>query len=273
MKRKSEKLFSTGEFAEKFNIKKDTLFYYDRIDLFHPAIVKENGYRYYTSSQIETFWTILSLREIGVSIKTLQEYFNSPSAKQLNIISNNQLKTVEAEIAKLQSIKHLLLRISKATKEIMNTELEQLIIQPLPDEWLIYSEKNTIDIDTSNEQWLKFFDSFVYENGIARAAYVGSVISQKDIENQHYGRVERLFSISSNKTGEKRSGGLFAVFYHKGNYESIPTIYPHILSKIKESGFWITGDAYEEYLAAELTTNNPDEYITKIAIPIKEAKE
>lgn len=34
MNRRDKKLYTTGEFAKKFNIKKDTLFYYDKIGLF-----------------------------------------------------------------------------------------------------------------------------------------------------------------------------------------------------------------------------------------------
>ena len=52
MKRKDENLYTTGAFAKYFGIKKDTLFYYDEIGLFSPAFIGENGYRYYTASQI-----------------------------------------------------------------------------------------------------------------------------------------------------------------------------------------------------------------------------
>ena len=48
MNRKKEKLYSTGEFAAYFGVKKDTLLYYDKIKLFCPAGVHRNGYRYYT---------------------------------------------------------------------------------------------------------------------------------------------------------------------------------------------------------------------------------
>lgn len=37
MSRKQEQFYTTGEFADYFNIKKDTLLYYDKIGLFSPA--------------------------------------------------------------------------------------------------------------------------------------------------------------------------------------------------------------------------------------------
>jgi len=69
MERKDEKRYSTGEFAAFFGIKKDTLFYYGKIKLFCPAEVSENGYHFYTSVQIEPFWTLLSLRALDVPVK------------------------------------------------------------------------------------------------------------------------------------------------------------------------------------------------------------
>ncbi len=35
--RKNFRTFTTGEFAKRFGVKKDTLLYYDKIDLFKPA--------------------------------------------------------------------------------------------------------------------------------------------------------------------------------------------------------------------------------------------
>ncbi|MEK4207855.1 MULTISPECIES: MerR family DNA-binding transcriptional regulator [Paenibacillus] len=62
MIRKNLTNFYTGEFAKLFGIKKDTLFYYDKIKLFQPAGISDNGYRYYTLQQLDTFWAIQSLR-------------------------------------------------------------------------------------------------------------------------------------------------------------------------------------------------------------------
>ena len=43
------KLLTIGQFAALHEINKKTLMWYDETGLFRPAVVKENGYRYYTS--------------------------------------------------------------------------------------------------------------------------------------------------------------------------------------------------------------------------------
>ncbi len=63
--RKNFRTFTTGKFAKRFEVKKDTLLYYDKIGLFKPAGKSENGYRYYTIPQFDIFWVIQSLRELN----------------------------------------------------------------------------------------------------------------------------------------------------------------------------------------------------------------
>ena len=45
MEKKSELYFTTGEFARILGVRKHTLFHYDEIGLFSPALKEENGYR------------------------------------------------------------------------------------------------------------------------------------------------------------------------------------------------------------------------------------
>ena len=56
-------LFSIGELSKYQNISKQTLIFYDKIGLFRPAYVDpNNGYRYYSSAQIDRLDTILIMK-------------------------------------------------------------------------------------------------------------------------------------------------------------------------------------------------------------------
>ena len=78
---KEERLYTTGEVAKMFAIKKDTLFYYDRIGLFSPVTRKgSTSYRYYSSKQLKILDTIISMRDMGVSIDELKEYIKDISS-------------------------------------------------------------------------------------------------------------------------------------------------------------------------------------------------
>ena len=68
MEKKSELYFTTGEFARILGVRKHTLFHYDEIGLFSPALKEENGYRYYFVWQMDMFEVIRALQKLGMSL-------------------------------------------------------------------------------------------------------------------------------------------------------------------------------------------------------------
>ncbi|MCY8514192.1 MerR family transcriptional regulator [Bacillus atrophaeus] len=268
MNRKNLKTFYTGEFAKRFGIKKDTLFYYDKINLFKPAGISDNGYRYYTMQQLDTFWAIHSLRSLNFPIKELKNYFSAPSSEKLTKLAKDQLLKVEEEIKNLQEIHWLLSEIMSRSEEIKNATLGEVVIVELPEEPVIYSAPNPRNSDTSNEEWSYDYEVFLEQTGLKGPASIGSVISEEDILHGRFKRVERLFTRIKIPNAKIKPAGLYAILYHKGTYESIPGAYPFLLNEISNRGFRVSGNAYEEYLIDTLATNNEADFVTKISLAV-----
>lgn len=55
-----------SEFASLTNVSRQTLIYYDKINLFKPDYKNEIGYRYYSIKQIELISVITLLKELGI---------------------------------------------------------------------------------------------------------------------------------------------------------------------------------------------------------------
>lgn len=269
MKYEKDITYSTGQFAAHFGIKKDTLFYYDRIKLFCPAGIKNNGYRYYTASQIGPFRTLLFLRELNVPIKTLQEYFEDPSPERLAGISANQALHIEMEIGKLRRIQTHLHQITRALQEAKKADFENIKIETAPPKRLLYSRHMGHCLETSEEQWSIVHDDFILHSHIADADNVGSVIAESDLKDGNFDRIDCLFIESADTAGIIREGGQYAVYYHKGRYSRIKFSYQRMLSQINAMGYSLAGPAYEEYMVAETATKNEEEYVTKIMIRVK----
>lgn len=269
MNYKKTATYSTGEFAAHFGIKKDTLFYYDKIGLFSPAGVRDNGYRYYTSAQIEPFRTLLSLRELNVPIKTLQDYFRKPSPEKLAEISARQLEKIETEMAKLVQIREHLTQISSSLQEARNSESGKVQIKQFPPVYLIHSEQLDGSLETSELQWSQVQDDFILKADLSGITNIGSIISQDDINSGNFDRITCLFAESPVPTEHLREAGRYAVYYHKGPYSTVKSAYRDILTQIKLLGYSAEGDAYEEYLIAETAAETPEDYVTKIMIKIE----
>lgn len=239
MNRRDKKLYTTGEFAKKFNIKKDTLFYYDKIGLFQPIEVDAKGYRYYSSTQIPILATILAFRKMNISISKLQEYFATPSVLKLLELVDEQIVGIDREIERLGNIKRRFESIKENLLEGESVEFEKLYIK---------KEKSR---------------KYIYSNVIS----IGSVISVEDLKKRNFGRVCCLF-IEDRKDEKELEEKTYAVYYYKGGVDEIDRIYNDILDKIEKENYIILGDAYEEYLITELEGLPENINVVKIKIEI-----
>ena len=101
---------SISEMAQIHDISRQTLIYYDKIDLFKPEIIDDkNGYRYYSTLQIPQLREICFLRSIGMPLDDIRKnnaYNNSESTIEL---LESQYDKLNAEIEKLAA--PLLLRL------------------------------------------------------------------------------------------------------------------------------------------------------------------
>jgi effector-binding domain-containing protein len=65
-------------------------------------------------------------------------------------------------------------------------------------------------------------------------------------------------------------GGEFASYIHKGSYEGLHQAYITVMKWIDDQGLVICGPDREVYHENMATTENPQEFVTEILIPIKE---
>ncbi|WP_341349349.1 MerR family transcriptional regulator [Clostridium botulinum] len=267
--RKNFRTFTTGEFAKRFGVKKDTLFYYDKIGLFKPAGIRDNGYRYYTIPQFDIFWVIQSLRDLNFPLKSLDNYLKAPSPQDLIELSKNQLNKVDQEIEKLIQIRSILNRIVLQSEEALNAPLDKIILMDLEKEPILYSNKNTLKSDTTNEEWSSYYEEFFKKTELKGPAFIGSVIDKNDLLSGRFGRIDRLFVRMDKPDATIKPAGLYAITYYKGSYESIVDFYEVFMRKIKEQGLTICGNAYEEYLLNILATQNSRDFVTKISVAVK----
>ena len=73
-------MYKIGEFSILSKTTVKTLRYYEKENLLIPAYIdKETGYRYYETSQLIDLSKIISLRQIGMSIKDNTFYRNISS--------------------------------------------------------------------------------------------------------------------------------------------------------------------------------------------------
>lgn len=268
MKKTTEKTFSTGEFAKLLGVNKDTLFYYDKIDLFKPAGTYDNGYRYYTIEQFDQFMAIHSLRTIELPIKELKTYFDTPSAPALQQLAMEQQEKIAREIQKLQDIQFFLERTVALTKEMEEVSVGEVFLRQLPAESIVYNFEK-IDWSASMEALYEHSKKFIKQLGVKSLAAYGVVHAKDDFWHEGSGESSRLFCRLDDPTAQIKPAGQYAIIYHQGPYDEIPETFRKLLTHLKKEQLELDGDIYEEYLLHSIAAKEEKDYITKISVKVK----
>ncbi len=181
----TNKLFTTGEFADICGVKKQTLFHYDDIDLLKPECKNENGYRFYSVQQAEIFSTIDMLKEIGMSLTEIKDFFQFKTSKSAIELLTEKEKLVEMKILKMKYTQQLIQNQKRQIEEGMRSDFDRFTIEEMGAEQLVLSEYilsfPTKDIAKTAISFMKYTkrERLSINKG-------GALIRQEQIENEDY---------------------------------------------------------------------------------------
>ncbi|MEF3330360.1 MerR family transcriptional regulator [Oceanobacillus sp. M60] len=270
----SKKMMTTGEFADLCEVKKQTLFHYDEIGLLEPEYKNENGYRYYTIQQAEAYSVIDMLKEIGMSLAEIKDFLHSKNTKKITDLLTEKEKLVDIKIRKMQRIQHLIKNQKRQMEEASQLDLDQFTIEDMKVEQIVLSENI---LNYSHKDITKMVISFMkyVKQGEINVENWGALIRHEQIETGDYLNYSYFYlrenQLHLTKTFEKKAGK-YVIGYHKGSYMHTYQTYEQIKDYLKETGYRICGDSFEEYLYLMdgSSLNVSANYVIKIMIEVEE---
>lgn len=266
-----EKYYRIGEISRLYKISTDILRYYDKIGLMSPDFIGENGYRYYSKKQIWKLNNIRNLRNIGVGLEDIKEFLDERNINSANDIIEFQLEKVEDKIKKLTELKEEL------TSKLENIEFfktfkdfNKPVLKFIPKRKFLRSKGNfkqdwEIDFELKilNEK-TEYDNDFILTNN-----EIGATLSKENFLNGEYLTFSESFIINDVK-GEIIPEGYFLTIVFKGKYDESYKYYNILKKYIEENNLIVTGDIHEIYHIEIHITENEDEFITEIQIPVAE---
>ncbi|WP_427042516.1 MerR family transcriptional regulator [Fusobacterium sp. SB021] len=266
-----EKYYRIGEISRLYKISTDILRYYDKIGLMSPDFIGENGYRYYSKKQIWKLNNIRNLRNIGVGLEDIKEFLDERNINSANDIIEFQLEKVEDKIKKLTELKEEL------TSKLENIEFfktfkdfNKPVLKFIPKRKFLRSKGNfkqdwEIDFELKilNEK-TEYDNDFILTNN-----EIGATLSKENFLKGEYLTFSESFIINDVK-GEIIPEGYFLTIVFKGKYDESYKYYNILKKYIEENNLIVTGDIHEIYHIEIHITENEDEFITEIQIPVAE---
>ncbi|MFD2878449.1 MerR family transcriptional regulator [Paenibacillus rhizoplanae] len=211
-------------------VPRKTLIFYDQIDLFKPAFVADNGYRYYIRSQLDTIGVIYIFKELGMSLEDIRAYLEHRSPLSTLELLRKQEEVVQQQIAKLNLAKEMMLQRAENIEHSLNVDTSRMVVvlqerKPILRSCRVHESRRELN----EELWDDFQERLHKEN--APAGYPGgAIICKEDLLRRDGDIISYMFSFITTQHHEQEymPEGYYLVSYTRADYEDTEKIYPQI---------------------------------------------
>lgn len=261
--------YKISDLAALFGITVKTLKYYDEIDLLKPACRDtKTGYRYYDNNSIDTLSLILILKNAGVPLQNIKAYFHSSyiPGTILNIL-------IRQRDLLNQNIEAMSMYCAEPGVHIVKDEI-------IPDVHCIYSKNIVQAKEDAANQFIKLNELAVKLKVriMPMYCYIAESHSLNMLSSTTY--INQYLEIDPDsitpfaekspfiKDIMKLKGGRFLTTVHRGPYAGLKDAYQKILNYAHANDLR-TGIGFRKYYLKNCAnTNQEDDFITKLAVPI-----
>ena len=278
-----------GEFSKLSGLSVDTLYHYEKIGILKPVCVeKASGYRSYDASQLLSANKLHALKDAGFSLKEIVEIqrSNPPASlliEKLEAKAKTLAERLSEESSRLERLQTNIFLIKNGGIP-MASEITIKSVEPI----LAASIRKTFEKERFDEEleamWAdinRHIDikggrrtipcMMIYHRGWVDADNWDSTDASEPLDVEV---VEPIITpIEGSETVrvyELPMVKRLACIVHEGPYSTIPKTNVALFRWIMQHGYRAEGTIREIYHKGDWATQNPDEYITEIQIPLRE---
>lgn len=284
------KRYAIGEVSILCNIPIKTLRYYDEIELLQPKYRNaESNYRYYSKEQLTTLLIIRRLRAQGFCLKDIKDLITNTKLSNLEEKMEQRCAEITAEINLLQvkkdACESLLARVCRGMDIVdqyycADTDRSKMQIEEIPQGRMIYSRetmKQYHNADVSLQRWTDIYEQCttlgIHMKSPIIVTFHNNALDQflmKDCDVEFGVLVGDEFELPAEVTNVRDWGGMqAATIYHVGKYSEIMQSHVALIQWIHQNNYEITGSVSEEFIISPLDTNDENDHVTKIIMPIE----
>ena len=263
--------YKIGEISKIYGIGRDSLMYYEEIGILKPFRDK-NGYRMYKLSDIWRLNLIKELRSLNFPMKKIKEYLDDRNIESTKEILNKEIILIDEKIEELLSYKqNIMKRLDTINDELRNLKLYEID--------LVYINKRKALELNANITKDEEFDFLIqklqkdYENRftILGNNNIGSSFCLDKIKQGIYNEFKSVFCFLEDEEEIYNiifNEGYYLTLTYKGEYKNNKHHINKMFKYIEEKGYKVISDPIEIYKIDIHETEDINEFITEIQIPV-----
>lgn len=272
-----DQLYSIGQMAKICNIPIQTLRYYDNIDLLKPAVVKDNGYRYYKTEQILPVNIIKGLRELNFSLEQINSIMRQDDIDHVLKVFQDKREELKREIDSLKVAEKNVAGYIENLQLYNSLEDDEYIeIKKLSARKVAFTRYRS---PSNPGSFMARYNELHNIVEIKKWKITGSLMA---VFHDHYTEydynnadIEVCVPVKSteDETDNIRliQEGKYLSKLHKGPYDKMQESYKYMLDWCSKNNYRIVGPAIEIYLVDFTTTKDPQKFITELQLPVKKS--
>ena len=279
MQKFNDPCIKTGDFARLCGTNKRTLIHYDEIGLFKPAFTDVRGYRYYSDSQFDVFFTINCLSKLGMPLKEIGAFLNhrNPQAlKKLLLEQREEVLKEEERIRKTRQVIETKLALVSLQEKLESNQAgsstEHIFQEYTPEEYMILSDPLNTNDHEAIIHTLCSHIGYCNKNNLNAGHPYGAMLDVSELRQGHLDTYAYFFTKVIDRPEDFpfhiKPAGTYAVAYLKGDYYDSEETYRKLFQWIDENGFRTGQYSYKEAIIDELAADSSEEYLTKISVQI-----
>jgi len=262
-------LLSIKEFSEFTGVKQSTLRYYDEIELLPPMSRGENNYRYYIPSQIITLNFISVLIELGIPLSTVKEMCSHRTPETVIELLSRQEEILDMKLNELQTAYSIIHTFRRNIQIGLSARPDEIALQDLEEARIVLGPENDFHEKPT------FYEPFI---NFCNRSNDYRINLRYPIGAYHYdigrflrepGKPNKFFS-QDPAGNHTREAGRFLVTYNYGYYGEFDGIPDRIAAFTNENNLTCEGPVYVVYLLDEISKTEPDEYMSRITVRVRE---
>ncbi|MBO6418985.1 MerR family transcriptional regulator [Enterococcus gallinarum] len=274
-----KKFLTISELAAYGGVSRRTLLYYDQIGLFKPKQIGENGYRYYGFEQCAELDVILVLRALDMSLEEIQTFLRNrnPETMQKELIVRR--KEVDQKITELEEHKAVLDRFISRFEKVQTADFTNMTYSYRSEEYFAVSEEiNEYDETSFFQAFSRFYPYLDYKDlfsGYPIGYLVeGSAFDQESIHEAPYRALvmipkERL-PLYSDQAIICRPAGNYVSGFVRGEIHHLKDFTKRFKAYLESANLQINGDIWELMWQDDVSTDQKEQQIFEVMLPVKE---
>ncbi|MCI8538747.1 MAG: MerR family transcriptional regulator [Oscillospiraceae bacterium] len=276
-----EELLSITELAKLRRVTSETLRHYDRIGLLKPVYVNpETNYRYYSIRQYERLGTIKELRQLGMSIEEITEYFNGRNVKKSVEILTRHHHLLQEEIRQKMLLSKILSRKLHFLSELEEQPVSDVVFEScFPKRYMITFGEPAGGPREHAYAFTKL-EWYLDETApILASDRVGVYADERLLErsDEYIPSVPMLFvedsDIQSEYKHEIPAGQYLCMYYQNGGLEEYSPSFELIKDYLRVHNYAVNGKIFQFYKIDVTLTSDPRETLMEIQVPVRRADE